>query len=354
MSAKKRIGSLDFIKFIASTLIVLHHFQGDFSYENSLFTFSGGNIYYGYVVEVFFIISGILVALKNKKNSEMSYGTFLKGKLLRLFPMTTYSTLVYMAFVVVFKLCFDIWYCCEPLSPIAILRGLLLIYCGGALPYKNVEPNCILWYICVLILCYAIYWIILFLQKRLKINARYLFIFMIFLGVGIISFSIDLPFLNFCSARGYLSFFFGVELVDLYATVKNKKRLSLISGLIILSFIIYGIFDSKTLFGDGLDQEMTLTFILYPAIIGFLTVGRLSCLFNNGFIKFLGSISFEIYLCHYHVFMGIHLLEFFKVIEYPRSDAGMFLALAMIIAMSICVYCFIERPISRRIKAKAR
>ena len=352
MKSKNRIGSLDFIKFLASALIVFHHFQGDFGYENRFITFSGGSIYYGYVVEMFFIISGILVGLKNNKNSKMPFGMFMKNKMMRLFPMTTYSTLVYMGLVVLFKIFFDMWYCSEPLSPIAILRGLSLIYCGGALVYQNVEPNCILWYICVLIICYVIYRIILALQTRMKIKARYLFIFMIFLGIGIISFSINLPFLNMYSARGYLSFFFGVELVDLYSSVKNKKKLSLISGLIIAAFIIYGLIDIETLFGTGLDQEMTLTFILYPAIIGFLTVGGISFLFNNGFFRFLGAISFEIYLCHYHVFMVIHLLEHFKLIEYPRSDMGMLLVLSITIVLSICVYCFIEKPLARHINKK--
>ena len=347
MARRKRIGSLDFIKFIASVLIVFHHFQGDYAYEKRLITFSGGNFYYGFVVEVFFLISGILVSMKNEKNSELSYGSFLKNRILRLFPMTTYSTLVYIVFVIVFKACFDIWYCCEPLSPIAVLRSLLLVYCGGALVYKNVEPNCILWYVCVLMLCYAIYWIILFIQKKLKINARYLFTFMVFLGIGIISYSIELPFLNFCSARGYMSFFFGVELVDIYTMIKNKKIIPLISGLVILIFIIYGIYDSETLFGNGLDQQMTLTFILYPAIIGLLSFGKLGSMFKNKLIKFLGNISFEIYLCHYHVFMGIHLLEYFGLIEFPRSDLGMIFALGIIIVMSICVYLFVEVPINK-------
>lgn len=351
---KKRIGSLDFIKFIAAILIIFHHFQGDFFYEGRRFAFSGGTFYFGYIVELFFIISGILIGMNNLNNNELTFGQFMNKRLLRLFPMTTYSTVVFVILVFVYKFFFDVWYCCEPLSPIALVRGIFLIYCGGPLAYKNVEPNCVLWYVCVLIICFGVYKLNLIIAKKLKFPVRYFFIGMIFLGVAIISYSINLPFLNFYTARGYLSFFLGVELVDLYQNLKNKKTIPIVSAIILLIIIAYSVIDSDLCFGNGLDQEMTLTFLLYPAIIGLLACTKINDLFRSNFFKTLGSVSFEMYICQYHVFLAIHLLEAFEVIKFPRSDKGMLLATLIIFIVSLLVHFFVEKPINSYLSKKIK
>lgn len=348
---KQRIATLDFIKFVAAILIVFHHFQGDFSYDSTLIKFSGGYVYFGYIVEMFFLISGFLMGMRNSDYKQQPFGKFMGNRLKRLLPMTTYSSVVFIILVILFKIFFDIWFYSAPLSPIMILKSLLLVYCGGALPYQNTEPNCILWYLCVLIICYAFYWIILFLAKKLQVSPRFMFAGMIFLGISLNAYSINLPFFNFYTSRGYMSFFFGVVLVEIFECIKNKKLISIFSFCILISFILYGYYDYELLLGTGLDQEMTLTFILYPALIGFFTnTICLQHLFDNKLIKLLGHISFEMYICQYHVFMIIHLLEMIGILKFPRNDFGMIIVLVLIISVSLFVYFFVEKPIAKAIK----
>lgn len=348
-----RLGSLDFVKFIAAILIVFHHFQGDFAYADPYMKFSGGQVFFGYIVELFFMISGFLVGTKNTQNQNIPFGSFIGARLKRLIPMATYSTVVFMILVVIYKAFFDVWYCCAPLSPIMILKALTLVYCGGAFTYQNIEPNCILWYLCVLIICFAVYWIVLYVAKKLKVSSRFLFAAVIFLGISVYNYPINFPFANTLVARGYISFFTGVVLVELIAKF-GKKIVSRISAAVLVMLVLYGFYDIELLFGTGVDQQFTLVFIVYPAIIGFLVnTPSLDVLFNNKPMQLLGNISFEMYLCQYHVFMLIHLLEAFGVLEFPRSDAGMFLALALIIAMSVLVHFFVEKPITKAIKNAA-
>ena len=57
--SQKREGSLDLLKFLATCCIVMHHFQqitGAF-FEGHL-NFYSGNFYWGYLVELFFLVSG--------------------------------------------------------------------------------------------------------------------------------------------------------------------------------------------------------------------------------------------------------------------------------------------------------
>lgn len=342
------------MKFLAAILIIFHHFQGDFPYEKSFCKFSGGDVYFGYVVELFFIISGILIGIKNQENYNTPFRVFIGKRLKRLLPMTTFSTVVFMGLVIIYKVLFGIWFSCGPLSPIMILKGLLLLYCGGALQYQNIEPNCVLWYVCVLIICYIVYWLVLFIAKHLCILPRWLFIFVIFLGIGINAYSINLPFLNFYTSRGYMAFFLGVVMVDIYNSVKNKNLLKIGSLMVSGLLVMYAFLDTSLLFSTGMDQELTLTFIIYPTIICVLICFPIfGKIFDNKLIKFLGNISFEMYICQYHVFMIIHILEELDIISFPRTDIGMFIVLGLVIIVSIVAYLLVERPVVKFMKTKS-
>lgn len=55
----KRNHAIDLIKVIAPAIIVMHHYTIGFYPESKGF-FSGGPVYFGRLVELFFIISGYL------------------------------------------------------------------------------------------------------------------------------------------------------------------------------------------------------------------------------------------------------------------------------------------------------
>lgn len=50
--------SLDFLKVVATIIIVFHHYQQGFGVAFSKFNFAGGKFYFGYIVELFFVLSG--------------------------------------------------------------------------------------------------------------------------------------------------------------------------------------------------------------------------------------------------------------------------------------------------------
>ena len=58
--AKKNIIGLDILKIISATLIVFHHYQQAFQVRFDFIDFFGGRIYFGNLVELFFMISGFL------------------------------------------------------------------------------------------------------------------------------------------------------------------------------------------------------------------------------------------------------------------------------------------------------
>jgi len=58
---KKRNYGLDFLKIVATILIVFHHYQQVLNVEFAGINFFGGKFYFGYLVELFFLISGFLM-----------------------------------------------------------------------------------------------------------------------------------------------------------------------------------------------------------------------------------------------------------------------------------------------------
>lgn len=143
-------------------------------------------------------------------------------------------------------------------------------------------------------------------------------------------------------------------MVDIYNSVKNKNLLKIGSLMVSGLLVMYAFLDTSLLFGTGMDQELTLTFIIYPTIICVLICFPIfGKIFDNKLIKFLGNISFEMYICQYHVFMIIHILEELDIISFPRTDIGMFIVLGLVIIVSIVAYLLVERPVVKFMKTKS-
>ena len=61
--------TLDLLKFALSLLIFVHHFQLISEIRFSVINFNDGRFYFGYLVELFFVISGFFVSKKQKQIS---------------------------------------------------------------------------------------------------------------------------------------------------------------------------------------------------------------------------------------------------------------------------------------------
>lgn len=208
-------------------------------------------------------------------------------------------------------------------------------------------PNHPTWYLCVLLICYICYWLILWLAKRLSVIPRYMFIAMIFLGMGIITYNIAFPYLNRSVARGYVAFFTGVVLVDLYKTVleKHRKITCCISLGVILLFVILYVVDAGFFLTDG--QEFLLTFLFYPALIAlFVCSETVIKLFSHRIFRTFGAVSFEMYLWHFVIFMFISTLDAYGVINFQSNYRTMLGVLLIIIIWGYIACYLVELPLT--------
>lgn len=153
-------------------------------------------------------------------------------------------------------------------------------------------------------LCYVVFYIIVYLARRLSVNAHFFFVFMIFLGMGINTYGINLAFLNSSSCRGYYAFFFGLLLAECNNKFDIGNRGAIICILILLS-IMYLIVFHIDFMENGINYIMT--FIFYPALIILCKSKVIGKIFNRKIIGKIGKISFDVYIWHNPLFLLLYI-----------------------------------------------
>ena len=200
----------DILRVVLTACVLFHHYQqltGTFFYRG--INFYGGKFYFGYIVEVFFLMSGFfMVPYVAKIRDKMSFPVFFGKRLIRLLPSMIAATIFYdIALFFYVRLCngtlrypTDI----NVFGSIVTALGL-----GSWSITKDFEINPICWYVSVLLLCYILMYIFVFLSKITKIPAGIMLAIPMIAGVVIThvtEFSV-IPFLSTRIARGYIHFF---------------------------------------------------------------------------------------------------------------------------------------------------
>ena len=340
--SKKRDHALDLLKIAATLIIVLHHYERAFDTQFNTFNFGNGVFYFGYMVELFFMISGFIAFSGIGKVEEgLSFDRYFRSKLVRLLPLAAFST-------VVFSLMYLIVWGTEGFSLFKAIVTAACVQKGG--PFDEALVNSHLWYLSVLLICYAFFFIVIRAGQRLRINWKYGCLFMIILGASITSASWDLPFLNNSAARGYMSFFTGTLLAAFLA--EHRPGLSaFIYGLSAVALTVILLISRYDIMEYGLSY--ILVFVFYPALIILFESPPLQALLDRRVLGTMAQISFNVYIWHFdlNTFCAIVNDLFELGIDYTTRTAEMTVLVLCIIIGTVSFY-FIERPVTKLIKKK--
>lgn len=163
-SSNRRVYSLDVLKFLAIVIILFHHFQQE---THATFAFGinwcYGSFYWGYLVELFFVISGFVTfRYVNRIQCDTAFAPFFLKKYTRFLPMLIVAGIGYLAANLLYRTVFELGG--FPFSVWAVASSLLGIarWLNTSLMVNN--PT---WYISVLLLCYVYFF---FCRKDLSQN----------------------------------------------------------------------------------------------------------------------------------------------------------------------------------------
>lgn len=346
LNAERSYG-LDCLKVLATIIIVFLHYQQEYEvpFDNHI-NFLYCNFSWGYIVELFFVISGYLTykSIPKVLGGEITLDKWFGHKLRRFVPVLTVSVLVYEFGYVMYPKVFGEYFMFQrDVSLWRVLITSLGIHAGGA--FANTTINNPVWYISVLLYCYIIFFALTCLSKKIGCKPYYLYIVMIFVGFSGTEYCFNYPFLTDMSSRGYYSFFFGLVLAHYVKTFGIRK------GEIVLSLSTIALFLAilAVIPWFALDDlRYTLTFVVYPAIIMLVESSGGKKLFCSPFWGKWGAVSFNVFIWHLPMFILSDLACYALGLNLNHGNPlVMYLYLFVIEIFAVFSHLFIEKPLDK-------
>lgn len=283
----KFIGAMVIACFLHYRVILLGMYQLSYWRSGDILSFLMAESS-NYIVELFFILSGLLFAYAYReqiKSGTLQFAEFFGRRLDRLLPLAIATTIsMFFLRILVEKTTGQIFYpgrasINELITSIVLMNSTLC----------DVRMNPSGWYIAKLIVCYVIAYL---LTRHYKDIGKVTFVIPVIAGVAIRITGVNYPLLELHISRAYIGFFGGVILCDFISYVQNhlKPMIAIIGGILAMASVIY--------FREYVtDWNMVVTMILFPAfiIIGYFSKG-INFIGRLKIVKYFGKISFDIYL----------------------------------------------------------
>lgn len=316
---------LDGMRGVAALIVIWYHIYECFPVEHNPFA-------HGYLaVDFFFILSGFVIGYAyDDRWNRMTIGSFFKRRLIRLHPMVIIGAITgIITFIIQGNTQWDGTEIAMSWTMIAMLLLMFMIPAYPGAPYEvrgNGElfplngPTWSLFFEYIANIAYA-----LFLRR---LSNRMLTVFTLIAAAGLTAFAIaDLPGYgnlgvgwSMCdynlvggTLRVAFSFSMGLLLQRNFKPVKIRGAFWLCSivlaALLAVPFISI---DDNTLF-NRLYDAVCIIFI-FPFIIYFAASGKTTDKGSTAICKFLGDISYPLYIIHYPT-----MYLFYHYIGFPNT-----------------------------------
>ena len=337
---------LDFIKVMATIMIIFHHYQqifGVYFYNHVNYYF--GLFDFGRLVELFFLISGIVISKHEQsiQNSDQTFKKFFINRYLRLIlpimgSVIAYETISYYAGI----MNVENWLFETGINPLGAVVALLGISAWGIL--DNPMINNPIWYVSVLFLCYLIFYLILKASRKLNCSAIYFYILIIVLGIYTQLLSINIPLLNYSTSRGYIAFFFGVILSHRINKTSTPSLPEVITCIILIMLFIHSYIHYYNYIKPII--LYLLVFILYPSLIRIIMATDFILIKHSIWTK-LNRYAYYVFVMHlptlFALFVGINL----NIIHYDitlRFNMFLFALISYIIGIIYYYIIYLITP----------
>lgn len=344
-----KILSIHQLRGIAALMVVFFHFRG---YLNGQYAQKDiGSILFNsgaFGVDLFFMISGFIIALSTKNPTPCS--VFAVRRFFRIYP----------AFFVVFAIGALSVYSIEPLEN--LVRAMFFIHRDYRIESPGFGYNILgpAWTLTYEIYFYSIFCIAMSISHKYRtlitsvILLSQIFIIQ-YIYNGDISISGDaaanvpydsqfFSFLRFASAPILIEFIIGMMIYELFRNLSFNlgKGVGSFIFFVSLGFFITHYF-SGSFSGFGLDKAGVISLVIF---IGYLIYERSVGIKERASLNFLGDISYSIYISHY---LFINILGYYKP-EFFTSVNGIakfFMMTTITISAGAVLHYFVEKPMIR-------
>lgn len=362
LSSKPHYPILDGLRGVAAVMVVAFHI-----FESNATSRFDQLINHGYLaVDFFFVLSGFVIGYAyDDRWGKMSISSFFKRRLIRLQPMLIMG-------MIIGAICFyfqqsELW---PGISSVPVWKMLLIMLIGFTmLPvptamdirgwhemYPLNGPAWSLFFEYIANILYA-----LFIRKFSK---TVLAILVFLAGAALIhlattndtgdvigGWSLDTPQLRIGFTRLLYPFFAGLLLFRMGKLIRVKNAFLWCSLLIITALVIPRIGGSTQLWMNGLYDSLIII-LLFPLIVYLGASGEVKGKFASRLCRFLGDISYPIYIIHYPlIYMYAGWVTDNKVPMKKALPAGLLVLLSSIAIAFACLKWY-DEPVRKWLKNK--
>ena len=348
-----RDDSLEFLnifRFLGafSIALFLHYNNAFLAYMGIETTFADGSVF-GFIsrktyvfVEMFFVISGMLFAKVSMKRIGMGlkFDDFLLSKILRLYPLAAITTLVmYVSNLMLYGMTNQLWYC-GTLSINELVVDLLFL--GEAFFKGGSGLNGPIWYLNILMVCYVFAY---FLAKAAnKFQIKSVFLVPILLALMIQYSGKSFAAWNGRVAEGFLAFFVGIYLngfLDYLKKCDSRKRI--IIRIALLAEVFGALLLEMIPNGDRIiaHEQNYYSLLVFPEAIALMYDCKwINKICGSGIFKWMGNVSFGIYLWNYPILLITQLLYSGGVlnVDFTSFGARVVMAVTHLIVAGLSYY----------------
>ena len=346
---KDRVEQLDGLRGIFAILVIAHHHN---AFKESVFYNNFFVINASLFVDFFFVLSGFVIAINyvGKINSVGDFGTFMKKRFIRLFPLLFYTEVVFIIASLIGEQ--------SPMKNVGDLGLRYYAYTAfdtltfmGSTPIFGtwVSNNYPAWSISAEMVSYFVFALVLLLLPNLK-YAAYATICLIS-GIFIIARGEYLLAYDYGFVRGLLCFCLGI-FTQLFL---SKRKFSLSAFEIpFLLFLVAAMYMVH-------HWDLNLWKLVFPLIFAVGIVifassqGVVTQILKSGPFQYLGKISYSIYLNHAIVLILVNVILFRALkatVTEPMIGVSLVASIAITILYSHFTYEFVELRIGRLLRRK--
>ena len=342
MSTAKRIHTLDGFRGIFALMIIIDHAANDsFIFQDFIVQKAD------YFVDYFFVLSGFVISYNylHKIKDFASFKDFMVRRLIRLYPLLLYTTLLFFGLMLIGKH----WNTFNDPYPVLFLQltDTLTLMNSNPIFGSSLGINYPSWSISSEMISYALFGCCLFMFRKNAVIVLSLFL----LGAGLfILYTGKYMYMgDFGFVRGLFCFILGY-LVHLLSQ-KVNARFGTLPELLFL-FLLLLVF--KYLPSEG---AILLPFVFALGIFIFVSgKGIITSFLETKPAQFLGKISYSVYLNHAIVVLILKKL-FFDLLGLDQSKVSINVGYLLISVASTIVYSYftnryIETGIGDRLKQR--
>lgn len=303
MNSKEKILALDSLRGFGACIIAFfwhyHHFVPHSYPLASLF-----QVFYDYgwyMVEVFFLISGFVMAYSYKEkilSETINFKSYIIKRMKHIYPLMLITLLFVTLEEYIHIRLTGRLFAYGDFDVSHFLLNLFCVQCGWFC--SEFSFNVPAWCISVELLLYIVFFITVFcFRKHQKLNLL-AYCFIVFAGIITYIMKWDYPILNFPMARGIISFFIGCILYELYDLFPSKRVH--IAYIFLTEMVMLLVITKIKGYGYWSDMELGFTIFCAPAIVWIsINLGWIRKVLEWKPFVWWGSCSLSVYLWHFPV-----------------------------------------------------